>query len=392
MKILMITPDLDSGGAQLAMTRLAAGLAGSHEVTVYSMTRPSRDNLLRKELRRAGAGVFSGPFRGLVGRVARRLSLLDGIHRRRLQGLRRKRGIQVVNSHQAEAERLACEAFATTDIPLIGTDHGCYRALLKPVSGLGKKEDYVEVFRRSDGLVCLSQSNLEVAARHSWKPGFRTWKIYNGYPLPSAASIARQESNRDPFVFGMIARGIPEKGWAEAVAAFQRVRANVSREVILRLAGTGPGLDKVLREFTFEQLKGVEFLGHVDDVPSLLRGLDAGLLPTWFELESLPNTIVEYLAHGIPVVTSPAGGIPEMLETSSGLAGLLVPMDASTGRVDVNLLAAAMERLATDEDFRRSLAQKGLEAARKFDLARAVSEYAKVFHEVTTRKKAEIGK
>lgn len=392
MRILLVTPDLDRGGAQIVMSRLAAGLVASHEVFVYSMIKPERGNLLLKNLQRSGVRVSSSGFRGWGEKIVRRLRLLQRIHARQLQNLKRKHRIQIVNSHLAAAERCVCKAFERDSIPLIGTDHGCYRALLAPVSGLGRKEDYAAIFNRSDGLICPSESNLKIAAQHSWKSGFRTWKVYYGYPLPQATGNATQDRNSEPFVFGMIARGIPEKGWLEAVRAFQRVRAAVPRPMILRLVGSGPGIDELRRNSTAEELADVDLVGEVDDVVSLLQSFDVGLLPTWFELESLPNTVIEYLAHGIPVVSTPIGGIPEMLKGKVGTAGLLVPLDVGTGKADVNHLAAAMERLATDEEFRRELSETALQSARKFELQKMIDSYTSVFVEVTRREKADIGK
>ena len=370
------------------MTRLATGLCKMHEVFVYSLSKPRGTDFLLRQLRDAGVRVFSGPFRGLLERMARRLGLLEWIHGKRLRNLGAQEKIEVVNGHQVQAERAACLAFVHDPVPLIGTDHGCYRALLSAVSGLGRKQDYAAVFQRSDGLVCLSQSNMEVAARHTWKQGFRTWKIYNGYHLPSVSIHPRLKKNDEGIVFGMIARGIAEKGWAEAVEAFRQTRRALGNKITLRLAGTGPGLEQLHRDYTTEQLEGVEFLGQVDDVTSVLRGIDIGLLPTWFELESLPNTVIEYLACGIPVIATPIGGIPEMLEHPGGSAGVLVPLDPSTRRADVSLLTTAMIRLATDDSHRHELSTRALEAARKFDLARTVNQYTEVFREVASRVKA----
>lgn len=385
MKILLVTPDLHPGGAQVAMVRLASGLAGTHEVFVFSLSKPAPGNYLRAQLQKAGASVFSGPFHGIIERVARRLGLLGWLQRRQLRRLKKSHSIEIVNGHLVQAELAACQAFADDPVPLIGTDHGCYRALLKPVSGLGRKEHFAAVFRRSDGLVCPSQSNVDVAARHGWKPGFCTWKIYYGYPLPAGSDLSRSRKSEAPVIFGMVARGIAEKGWTEAVEAFHRVRHQIPVKAVLRLAGEGAAVEQLHRQLSVQQLEDVEFLGHVDDVPALLREVDIGLLPTWFELESLPNTVIEYLASGVPVIATPVGGIPEMLMHQGETAGIIVSLDEKTGRADMTQLIAAMKRLASDSSLREKLSQTALAAAAKFDLKRTVREYTSAFAEAARK-------
>jgi glycosyltransferase involved in cell wall biosynthesis len=68
------------------------------------------------------------------------------------------------------------------------------------------------------------------------------------------------------------------------------------------------------------------------------------------ETEGIPVTLLEAMAHGVPVVASAIGGIPELLD---GNAGLLVPPD------DPGALADALARLAAEPEFRAGLAELG---------------------------------
>ena len=63
--------------------------------------------------------------------------------------------------------------------------------------------------------------------------------------------------------------------------------------------------------------------------------------------EGLPNVLLEAMAHGKAVVTTPVGGIPSLVE--DGVTGLLVPAG------DARALRAALERLLADRDLRRAL-------------------------------------
>lgn len=68
------------------------------------------------------------------------------------------------------------------------------------------------------------------------------------------------------------------------------------------------------------------------------------------ETEGIPVTLLEAMAHGIPVVASAVGGIPELLEGEAGL--LVTPGDPGS-------VADALGRLAADPELRRRLAEAG---------------------------------
>jgi glycosyltransferase involved in cell wall biosynthesis len=57
-----------------------------------------------------------------------------------------------------------------------------------------------------------------------------------------------------------------------------------------------------------------------DDIPWLLTGTDVGIVPSvWWD--NGPQTVIEYLACGVPVVGARLGGIPDFVD--HGRNGLL---------------------------------------------------------------------
>jgi glycosyltransferase involved in cell wall biosynthesis len=77
----------------------------------------------------------------------------------------------------------------------------------------------------------------------------------------------------------------------------------------------------------------------------ILYQTDILVLPSF--AENLPMAILEGFAHGVAVISTPVGAIPEVIDHERN--GLIVP----TG--DVNALAAAIRRLIDDPDLRRKL-------------------------------------
>jgi glycosyltransferase involved in cell wall biosynthesis len=154
-------------------------------------------------------------------------------------------------------------------------------------------------------------------------------------------------SQRPQTVFGFAARLEHEKGPALLVDA----TAIVNRQepmAVARFAGTGTELPKV-KERARELALGdnCEFVGHYTDPlgrSAFMNSLDVFVLPSF--AEGTPNSIMEAMSHGLPVIASDVGGIADMIGDD---AGLLVPPG------DVNALAMAMSRLASDPALREQM-------------------------------------
>ena len=90
--------------------------------------------------------------------------------------------------------------------------------------------------------------------------------------------------------------------------------------------------------------------------------------------EGLPVSVMEALAHGVPVVATGAGGIP----TAVGDAGIVTPIG------DPEALADAHVRVAADDELRAALQQAAAERAEAFSIRRAVAEIEAVYDAVTS--------
>lgn len=90
----------------------------------------------------------------------------------------------------------------------------------------------------------------------------------------------------------------------------------------------------------------VLFLGNRQDVPALLRKADIFVLPSL--LENLPFAIIEAQIAGKPIISTNAGGIPEMIV--HGETGLLSPIN------DSKQLYQNLRRVLGDITLRKNLA------------------------------------
>ena len=162
-------------------------------------------------------------------------------------------------------------------------------------------------------------------------------------PLPSREE-ARAGLAVHGFALGTAGRLTAQKALGDALEAVARVDG-----VELLVLGDGPersGLERHAAALGIADR--VRFLGAGtrDDVVALFRAVDVGLLTSAWE--NLPHTLLEALAVGTPVIATAVGGIPEVVV--DGENGVLVPAG------DVAAIAAAIERLRTDDELRGALA------------------------------------
>jgi glycosyltransferase involved in cell wall biosynthesis len=93
-------------------------------------------------------------------------------------------------------------------------------------------------------------------------------------------------------------------------------------------------------------LDSVIFKGFVDNARSLLSNFDIFCLPS--RSEAMPYVLLEAGLAQLPVIATPVGGIPEIIE--SGVSGILTPVG------DAEILFSTLVLLAEDKELRERLA------------------------------------
>ena len=168
------------------------------------------------------------------------------------------------------------------------------------------------------------------------------------------------DADTPPFRVLLAARLLWDKGLAEFVDAARRLHGE-GRAIDFLLAGDpDPGNPAAVPEATVNGWVDeglLQWLGHVDDMPALLRSVDVAVLPSY--REGLPKGLIEAAACGLPLVTTDVPGCREVV--ADGIDGLRVPVR------DAAALAAAIARLHDDP----ALASRLGAAAR----ARALAEF-----------------
>jgi glycosyltransferase involved in cell wall biosynthesis len=196
---------------------------------------------------------------------------------------------------------------------------------------------------------------------------------------PGNRAIAREQLGlpMDRFIVGIVATLRSWKGHrylVDAIAAMQGAAGQPAgtSAVSLAIVGDGPGRDNLREQVRALGLeKQVIMPGNQDNVVPWLRAMDAFALPSYAN-EGVPQSIMQAMACGVPVVTTPVGAIGEIVR--DGETGLMVaPRDALA-------LAAALERLRRDPALRGRLSAAGLAQAREvFSAERMVDAMERSF-------------
>lgn len=185
-------------------------------------------------------------------------------------------------------------------------------------------------------------------------------RVYNGIDLEEYRPVNPADAPREIVTVGRL---IEKKGFPVLIEACG-ILARAGEEFHCTIIGSGP-LEETLRGLIAEhRLEGrVTLAGHQQE-PAVRAALDRARL---FALacvteadggmDNLPTVIVEAMATGLPVVSTPIAGVPEMV-TNHG-TGMIVP------ERDPAALAEAMRRLLAEPELARTLGLAGRKEAEK---------------------------
>ncbi|SOC49327.1 Glycosyltransferase involved in cell wall bisynthesis [Blastococcus aggregatus] len=226
---------------------------------------------------------------------------------------------------------------------------------------------------RGADLVLAVSSDLAANARRAGAPDVRVAPALA--PPLAPAQRGRAEVRAElglpdgrPLVVA-VGRLHPQKGYDVLLDAVSRWSGRESAP-LFAVAGDGPLQDELAARIAAERLP-VVLLGRRSDVADLLGAADVCVLPSRWE--GSPFTAQEALRAGTPLVSTRAGGIPELV----GEGAVLVPVG------DAAALADALEHVLTDPAHAAALAEAGRRQASQWpDDAGAGRRVAAVYREL----------
>jgi glycosyltransferase involved in cell wall biosynthesis len=207
----------------------------------------------------------------------------------------------------------------------------------------------------------------DYAAEHYGLQGKQARIVYNGV---GDEFFVGKSASSEGLVIGTVGRLQPQKNLGMFLEAARLVLEGDSGA---RFVIAGDGLLRAELENRASELglgHAISFRGNIDDVPSMLGSLSQFWLSS--DWEGTPNVVLEAMAAGLPVVATPAGGTPELLD--EGQTGWFVDFG------DASALAGRALQLGADAELATAVgAAAREEARRRFSIPVMVSETRKVY-------------
>jgi glycosyltransferase involved in cell wall biosynthesis len=368
--ILFVINDLQPGGAEMFMFRLAAHLQDRFAIFILSLNPENDDEAFvaafqdQQTFQRISLPVLKE--KGIKNRLFWKINALayhlgmPGMHRslvqwdfyRQLGKLLKKNNIVVANSSSSRSDAFAVRTLKQRfGIPVLITMHSSYNPSCW--NQFGTKDQRIahclEVFEAADFILYTAEENTEIFKELPKDFSHKREKCYLGFEIHGRPELALPQMLEIPDkapVFCMMARGIPEKGWEIAISAFRKLNDDFPNSHLV-LISTPTEHMKQLEE-SCSDISNIHFVGYQSNPSPILNRAMCSLLPSSYP-ESLPYAIIESLAVGTPVLATPVAEIPTMLNSSVGMAGALIPIK-ETGKGDEEALYVLLKQACTAPD------------------------------------------
>ncbi len=152
-----------------------------------------------------------------------------------------------------------------------------------------------------------------------------------------------------------------------------KIFAEVNKQIKSKLLLVGDGPERPVAERLCRDLgicDDVRFVGRQEQIEEILAISDLFILPS--DYESFGLAALEAMAAGVPVISTNAGGLPEI--NINGKTGFLSPVG------NVKEMAANAITLLQDDNVLDIFKQNAREQADKFDIANVVPEYEALYN------------
>ena len=364
IKVIHLVEDLKVGGQEKVIATIATGLdTEKFDLEIWCL---ARGGAVADWLRQSGISV----------RILNLSTYHNPLNIARLAWRLRRSRADIVHTHGY---------FAGT-FGRLAAIIGCIRRVVAHVHtsdfSLSRRHILIEKFLAcfTRHIICVSRSVQDFVKNIEGIPAEKTCVIYN-----AAAWLFRQEGKPiSRSIWGFSAQDcvvvsvgslVENKGHRILIDA---VRMLVPEYPALRLLVVGDGpLRSELEEQVarFKLSEHIKFTGIVKDIHPVLALADIFALPTRYR-EGLSLAVLEAMQHGLAVIATRIGGVPEAVEHNR--SGLLVPPG------DAGALGDAIARLSADTKLRCAMGAEGKKRyEEQFRTDQMVSRIESLYHLIT---------
>ena len=302
------------------------------------------------------SGVFHRASQAGISVKAQRFDqrLLLPLHVVRMASWLRRQRIQIVNTHSSRDGWMLTLASRMARVPLvIRSRHFDVPIPNKSLSRLVYKEWTHHVITTSERITEKLLETFELSPEEVTTMATGV-DLDRFQPEGPRAELSLPPLPSGTPLIGMISVIRHAKG-TQILAEAARLLRDEGRRVHCVIVGDGPWrshLEAVIAELGVKDL--FSLLGHREDVPEIMRSLNLIAIPSFHE--AVPQSGLQALATGVPVVASDVGGIPDIIK--QGITGRLVPPK------DAAALAQAIRDTLDQREKTRAMTAAGLELIR----------------------------
>ncbi len=363
------------GGSGVVATELGKALAlAGHEVHFITYTQPPRLDIFSENIFYHEVSVASYPlFEYLPYESALASKMVDVTINEKLDLIH----VHYAIPH-ASAAYLAKQIlkYKGIHVPVITTLHGT------DITLVGRDPSFEPVvtfsINESDGVTAVSESlkndtynEFEILSHIEVIPNFIDLQRFQKRPhehfkkslCPNGEKLLMHTSN-----FRKVKR------IQDIVKVFAIVRRKIPAKLVF--IGDGPersGIEALCREL--EVQNDVRFLGKMDGIEEALSLADLFLLTS--EKESFGLAALEAMACEVPIISSNAGGIPEV--NIHGVTGYVSEVG------DVEDMAANAIKMLSDPILHDKMKANALKRAQEFDIVKILPLYEKFYERITSK-------
>ncbi|WP_025144181.1 N-acetyl-alpha-D-glucosaminyl L-malate synthase BshA [Pedobacter jeongneungensis] len=360
------------GGSGVVATELGKALANEgHQVHFITYSQPARLDFFSANLFYHEVSVRNYPlFDYAPYESALASKLVDVVRFEQLDVLH----VHYAIPH-ASAAFMAKQILASygIHIPVVTTLHGT------DITLVGKDPTYKPVvtfsINQSDGVTTVSEDLKEDTYRHfeitkeiKVIPNFID---FSRFSLQAKDHFKKAIAPNNERILIHTSNFRKVKRTEDVIKIFEKVQTVIPSKLLM----VGDGPERVYNEQLCRSLnicENVRFLGKQDAVEEILSVSDLFLMPS--ESESFGLAALEAMACKVPIITTNAGGLPEL--NVDGFCGYM----SNVGDVEA-MAAHAIEILKDDETLNR-FKENAFTRAQDFDLKKILPEYINYYKEV----------
>jgi glycosyltransferase involved in cell wall biosynthesis len=229
------------------------------------------------------------------------------------------------------------------------------------------KERRKKIMRAADAVIAVSAFMKNLAIKIGAEPE-KISVVYNSIDFLPAPPAWRDPERP---ILAFAGRLTPWKGVEMLIRILAKIKESYS-EIVFEIMGEGPErekLQKLARELGLE--KNVVFHGKVSEEESHKIFARSSVFVLNSNYEGLPHSVLNAMRVGLPVITTPAGGNPEVVE--NGKNGLLAPYN-SEKEWEESIL-----KILSDGELRQKFSAEGKKTLEKFRWENVLRKTREVF-------------